>query len=123
MLTWLEQSGKQYAFLSNTGAKPFAAVHDKLSAGRFECLPDGRPIPQGRCYTAADAQVDFMVSGHLDAGSKLLVLAPDDGWKRMLQQRDEELLETWEVVEAMDVDKAKEWSTHAKARLEWEAAA
>ena len=31
-----------------------------------------------------------------------------DTGKRMLQQRDEELLETWEVVEAMDVDKAKE---------------
>ena len=58
-LAWLERSGRQFALLSNTGAKPFTSVHDRLTApgGRFECRPDGKPLPRGRCYTAADAQV------------------------------------------------------------------
>jgi hypothetical protein len=63
-----------------------------------------------------------MTSGHLAAGSRLLVLAPDDGWKRMLCARDRELFEEWEVWETMDVDTAKEWSSIARARLAWEMA-
>ena len=63
-----------------------------------------------------------MASGHLTAGSRLLVLAPDDGWKRMLRERDPRLFATWEVVETMDVDTAKEWSRAAEARLLWESA-
>ena len=59
--------GTPYVLLSNTGAKPFNAVYDKLTApgSDFECRPDGSPIPPGRIYTAADAQVGFMLSGHL----------------------------------------------------------
>jgi hypothetical protein len=60
-------SGSPYVLLSNTGAKPYTAVYDKLTApgSDFECRPDGAAIPPGRIYTAADAQVDFMPSGHL----------------------------------------------------------
>ena len=36
LLTWLERSGSQYVLLSNTGAKPYSAVYDKLSEpGRY----------------------------------------------------------------------------------------
>ena len=112
-LTWLERSGVPYVLLSNTGAKPYTAVYDKLTApgSRFECRPDGRAIPPGRIYTAADAQVDFMLSGHLPAGSKLLVLAPDERWKDMMRARNRTLFESWEVVESMDVETAKEWAS------------
>ena len=61
LLTWLERSEQQYVLLSNTGAKPHSAVYDKLSEGAFECRPNGGPVPQGRIYTAADAQVDAPV--------------------------------------------------------------
>jgi len=73
-------------------------------------LPDGAYVPPGRIYTAADAQVDFMLSGHLPAGSRLLVLSPDDRWKEMVQARNKSLYDSWEVVEAMDVPTAKRWS-------------
>ena len=110
-LTWLERSGAAYVLLSNTGAKPYTAVYDKLAPGSvFECLPNGSPIPPGRIYTAADAQVDFMLSGHLPARSKLLVLAPDERWKDMMRARNRTLFESWEVVDTMDVDTAKEWT-------------
>ena len=92
-------SGSPYVLLSNTGAKPYTAVYDKLTApgSDFECRPDGAAIPPGRIYTAADAQVDFMPSGHLPAGSKLLVLAPDERWKDMMRARNRTLFESWEV--------------------------
>ena len=110
VLTLLERRGANYVLLSNTGAKPHSAVYDKLAQGAFECRPNGKPIPAGRIYTAADAQVDFMLSGHLPPGSKLLVLAPDGCWKTMMRERDQALFESWEVAETMDVPTAKEWS-------------
>ena len=48
-----------------------------------------------------------MLSGHLPAGSKLLVLAPDEKWKDMMRARNRTLFESWEVVDTMDVDTAK----------------
>ena len=51
-----------------------------------------------------------MLSGHLPAGSRILVLSPDDRWKEMVQARNRTLYESWEVVEAMDVPTAKRWS-------------
>ena len=52
-----------------------------------------------------------MLSGHLPAGSKLLVLAPDERWKDMMRARNRTLFESWEVVESMDVETAKEWAS------------
>ena len=52
-----------------------------------------------------------MLSGHLPAGSKLLVLAPDEKWKDMMRARNRTLFESWEVVDTMDVDTAKEWAS------------
>eukprot|EP00316_Scyphosphaera_apsteinii_P023723 CAMPEP_0119305160 /NCGR_PEP_ID=MMETSP1333-20130426/6224_1 /TAXON_ID=418940 /ORGANISM="Scyphosphaera apsteinii, Strain RCC1455" /LENGTH=328 /DNA_ID=CAMNT_0007308183 /DNA_START=54 /DNA_END=1040 /DNA_ORIENTATION=+ len=106
------------------GAKPNAALHNKLTTpgGLFECRPNGKPLAEGRCYTAADAQVDFMTSGSVPAGSKLLVLAPNDDWAQMICECDQPLFESWEILTDMDVDTAKEWSQHAKAWLEWETA-
>uniref|UniRef100_A0A7S2GL26 EF-hand domain-containing protein n=1 Tax=Octactis speculum TaxID=3111310 RepID=A0A7S2GL26_9STRA len=123
MLTWIQESGYQYALLSNTGSTSYESLHKKLSkpGGLYECRPEGKTFPEGRCYTAADAQVDFMTSGHLPAGSRLLVLAPENsGWKEMMCERNRELYESWDVRLDMDVDTAKEWSQHARARLEWE---
>jgi len=121
-LSWVMQSGFQYVLLSNTGAKPKTALQSKLAAegSPFECRPGGQPLPAGLCYTAADAQVDFMTSGHLPAASKLLVLAPDDLWEQMLRQREPRLFESWDIRRGMDVTEAKEWSQLARARLEWE---
>ena len=123
VLTMLERAGCQYALLSNTGAKPHSAVHDKLSVGLFKCTPDNAPLPPGRIYRAADAQVDFMLSGHLPPGSRLLVVAADDRWKGMMRERNRELFESWEVAETMDIDTAKGWSQHARASLQWQEAA
>ena len=123
VLTMLERTGCQYALLSNTGAKPYSAVQEKLAAGLFECTPDGVPLPPGRIYTAADAQVDFMLSGHLPRGSRLLVVAADDRWKGMMRERNSELFESWEVAETMDIDTAKEWSQHARASQQWQESA
>ena len=120
VLTMLERTGCQYALLSNTGAKPHSAVQEKLATGLFECQPGASPIPPGRIYTAADAQVDFMLSGHLPRGSRLLVVAADDRWKDMMRAQDAELFDSWEVAETMDVDTAKEWSLHARASLQWQ---
>jgi len=123
VLTMLERTGCQYALLSNTGAKPHSAVQEKLATGLFECQPCASPIPPGRIYTAADAQVDFMLSGHLPRGSRLLVVAADDRWKDMMRAQDAALFDSWEVAETMDVDTAKEWSQHAAASLQWQEAA
>jgi len=123
VLAHLDCNDCQYALLSNTGAKPHSAVQEKLSAGLFECKPGGKPLPPGRIYTAADAQVDFMLSGHLPRGSRLLVVAADDRWKGMMLEKNQELFESWEVAESMDVDTAKEWSLHARASLQWQEAA
>ena len=114
VLTWIEHSGRQYVLLSNTGALPYSAVYDKLSRCAFECKPEGKPIPPGYIYTAHDAQVDFMLSGHLPTGSRLLVLAPDERWKAEMRERMPELFDSWEIADDMDVDTAKEWSQRAK---------
>ena len=37
-------------------------MQEKLATGLFECQPCASPIPPGRIYTAADAQVDFVLS-------------------------------------------------------------
>ena len=42
-------------------------MQEKLATGLFECQPCASPIPPGRIYTAADAQVDSMLSGRLAA--------------------------------------------------------
>ena len=81
VLSWIERSGRQYVMLSNNGALPYSALYDKLSRCAFECKPDGKFIPPGCIYTAHDSQVDFMLSGHLPRGSRLLVVAADDRWK------------------------------------------
>ena len=118
VLSWLERSGAPYALLSNTGAKPNTAVQRKLSAAPFECRPNGSPVPLERIYTAADAQVDFLLSGHLPAGSRLVVVAPDDRWREMLVARDDEgQFGTWEVRSTLDLDTAKEWAMHARESL------
>jgi len=120
-LTWLEREAHPFVMLSNTGAKPNAAVDAKLA--RLGCTPDGAPLPAGRCYTAAEAQVTFMLSpGQLPPGSKLLLLAPDERCVEMLRERDGELFDSWDLRRSMDVDTAKEWSVHAEARLRWEVA-
>jgi HAD superfamily hydrolase (TIGR01450 family) len=110
VLTWIERSGRQYVLLSNNGALPYSAVYDKLSRCAFECKPDGEPIPPGCIYTAHDSQVDFMLSGHLPSGSKLLVLAPDGRWKAEMRERMPKLFDSWEIADDMDVDTAKEWA-------------
>jgi len=109
VLSWIEHSGRQYVLLSNTGAQPFGSVYDRLSRCAFECKPEGNPIPEGHIYTANDAQVDFMLSGHLPSGARLLVLAPDDRWKAAFRERAPALFDSWEIAEDMDVDTAKEW--------------
>uniref|UniRef100_A0A7S2DR03 Uncharacterized protein n=1 Tax=Octactis speculum TaxID=3111310 RepID=A0A7S2DR03_9STRA len=101
----------------------YTSLEEKLQkpGGLYECRPGGKVFPEGRCYTALDAQVDFMLSGHVPEGSKLLVLAPENScWKEMLYERDAELYDSWDVELTMDVDTAKEWAQHAKARLQWE---
>jgi len=120
-LAWIERSGFQYVLLSNTGAQPFDAVYDKLAALGMQ--PNAKPLPPGRAYTAADAQVEFMMSdGQLPAGSRMLILAPDERCATMLRTRNHTLFDSWEIATTMDVDTAKSWSMHAKARLEWETA-
>uniref|UniRef100_A0A7S2GHG6 Uncharacterized protein n=1 Tax=Octactis speculum TaxID=3111310 RepID=A0A7S2GHG6_9STRA len=122
MLTWIVQSGYQYVLLSNTGSESHTSLHRKLTTpGVFECRPDGKAFPEGQCYTAADAQIDFITSGHIPAHSKLLVLAPvTSTWKKMVSQRVPDLVESWDIHLNMDVETAKEWAQHAKKRLDWE---
>ena len=116
VLSWIERSGRQYVMLSNNGALPYSALYDKLSRCAFECKPDGKPIPPGCIYTAHDSQVDFMLSGHLPTGSKLLVLAPDEKWKAEMRERMPALFDSWDIRDDMDVDTAKEWSALARSQ-------
>jgi len=119
-LEWIEQTGHQFVFLSNTGAQSSSAVDATLARLGLCGDADSNRCYFGRTHTAADAQVEFMMSGQLPAGSKVLLLAADDGAVERLKERDAALYASWEVARSLDVATAKEWSVVAEARRAWE---
>ena len=69
---WLKATGKQYVFLSNTGAKNGKAVQRKFLQPPFKL--DDHPIPLTHVFTAAEAQVDFLLDT-VPPAAKVLVIA------------------------------------------------
>ena len=79
-----------YVFLSNTGAKGSQGTQDKLAKMGF--MMQHRPVPLSNIYTAAQAQVAYMVSA-VPRGSLVFVIAgnshgavEDSFWMQARQQ-------------------------------------
>ena len=119
---WLVSTGKQFVYLSNTGAKSSEAVRRKLRTPRYYLAAE--KLPPHCVWTAADAQVEFMAD-HIPVGAKVFVVsgASGDFWLTLLRERCPELVETWEVRTALTETEAKHWATiaaaHPKTPLVW----
>ena len=119
---WLVSTGKQFVYLSNTGAKSSDAVRRKLRTPRYFLSTE--KLPPHCVWTAADAQVEFMAD-HIPVGAKVFVVsgASGDFWLALLRERCPELVDTWEVRTALTETEAKHWATiaaaHPKTPLVW----
>ena len=118
---YMIHTGKQFVYLSNTGAKSSEAVRRKLRTARY-CL-SAAPLPDGTVFTAAEAQVAFMAE-NIPEGAKVFVMSGGgDFWYKLLQQTCPELLETWEVRTNLSEEEAKQWATiaavHPRNPLVW----
>ena len=119
---WLVSTGKQFVYLSNTGAKSCEAVRRKLRTPRYYLAAE--KLPPHCVWTAADAQVEFMAD-HIPVGAKVFVVsgASGDFWLALLRERCPELVDTWEVRTALTETEAKHWATiaaaHPKTPLVW----
>jgi ribonucleotide monophosphatase NagD (HAD superfamily) len=108
---WLVSTGKQFVYLSNTGAKASEAVRRKLSSPSYYV---GEKLPPDCVWTAADAQVEFMAD-NIPVGAKVFVVsgACGDFWLPLLRERCPALVDTWEIRTAMSETEAKQWATIA----------
>ena len=109
---WLLESGKPFVFLSNTGAKNAVGVQARFSTPTY--LLDASPVPREHIFTAAEAQVDYMLS-HVPPHAKLLVIAGGSGvWRDDLRARGgaagAALFATWKVRTELSDEEAKEWA-------------
>jgi len=112
---WLLSTGKQFVFLSNTGAKSAQAVQAKLSSGSYR-LHDN-PVQLEHILTAAEAQVDLLLS-RVPCNARVLVLAGGEGsWRRDLEQRGgaegAALVATWDLRTSLTEQEAKAWASEA----------
>ena len=118
---WLVSTGKQFVYLSNTGAKASEAVRRKLSSPKFFLSSE---LPPQCVWTAADAQVEFMAE-HIPVGAKVFVVsgACGDFWLALLRERCPALVDTWEIRTTMSETEAKDWAmiaaAHPKTPLVW----
>jgi ribonucleotide monophosphatase NagD (HAD superfamily) len=119
---WLVSTGKQFVYLSNTGAKSSEAVRRKLRTPRYYLAAE--KLPPHCVWTAAEAQVEFMAD-HIPVGAKVFVVsgASGDFWLAMLRERCPALVDTWEIRTALSETEAKHWATiaaaHPKTPLVW----
>lgn len=112
---WLLDSGKQFVFLSNTGAKSSAAVQAKLASEKFKL--HSLPIALDHVLTAAEAQVDYLLDA-VPPHSKLLVISGGEGsWRKDLEVRGGSagaaLVATWELRTSLTEHEAKTWASEA----------
>ena len=84
--SWLVATGKPFVFLSNTGAKNSRAVQKKFMRPPYRLADE--PVPLTHIFTAAEAQVDFLLET-APRGSKILVIAGGEGntWLDDLHRR------------------------------------
>ena len=118
---YLVSTGKQFVYLSNTGAKSSEAVRRKLRTPRY-CLAAER-LPEGHVWTAAEAQIEFMAD-RIPEGAKVFVMSGGgDFWYHLLAQRCPDLLGSWEVRTSLTEEEAKQWATiaavHPRDPLVW----
>jgi ribonucleotide monophosphatase NagD (HAD superfamily) len=108
---WMVSTGKQFVYLSNTGAKASEAVRCKLSSPSYYV---GEKLPPDCVWTAADAQVEFMAD-NIPVGAKVFVVsgACGDFWLPLLRERCPALVDTWEIRTEMSETEAKQWATIA----------
>ncbi|KOO27505.1 had-superfamily subfamily iia [Chrysochromulina tobinii] len=108
---WMLSTGKQFVYLSNTGAKASEAVRRKLSSPSYYV---GEKLPPDCVWTAADAQVEFMAD-NIPVGAKVFVVsgACGDFWLPLLRERCPALVDTWEIRTEMSETEAKQWATIA----------
>ena len=111
---WLVDSGTPYVFLSNTGSKNSASIQKKLSAAPYQL---DTLVPLANILTAAEAQVDFMLTT-VPAHARILVIQGGSGaWREDLRTRGgaagAALVDTWQVRTALSDEEAKEWATYS----------
>ena len=106
-----------YVFLSNTGAKGSQGTQAKLAKMGF--MMQHRPVPLRNIYTAAQAQVAYMVSV-VPYGARVFVIAggghggiEDSFWMQLLREQAFELSSSWDVRTYLSESEAKEWAAAA----------
>ena len=110
-----------YVFLSNTGAKGSQGTQTKLAKMGF--MLQQRPVPLENIYTAAQAQVAYMVKA-VPRGARVFVIAggasspggiEDSFWMQLLREQAFELSSSWDVRTYLSEGEAKEWAAAAAA--------
>ena len=118
---YLVSTGKQFVYLSNTGAKSSDAVRRKLRTASY-CLAAER-LPPKTVYTAAEATIDFMADSIPEGAHVFVVTGGGNFWQGLLQERCPEKTATWELRTQLSEEEAKRWSTiaaaHPRVPLVW----
>jgi ribonucleotide monophosphatase NagD (HAD superfamily) len=111
---WMKDTGKQFVFLSNTGAKGSDGVVQKFASEKYK-LCDG-VLALKHVYTAAEAQMALMVHPvqGIPWGAKVFVVAGGSFWLEMLLRKDSPVVRSWDVRTSLSDGEAKEWARIAK---------
>jgi len=119
---WLVETKTPYVFLSNTGAKGRDGTQKKLMTPPYKIAD--KPVPKEKIYTAANAQIAYMLET-IPCGSKVLIVSGGKQfWRHMFEVEGKTLFESWVVKTCLTDGEAEDWAMEAEvnAKLQSETA-